>query len=58
MLALLVLFSNVGVAEGNSISGAIWTHTFPEPCDDYCQWKLPGIGKCSTETWPCNSATK
>ena len=30
MLALLGLFGNVGGAVGNSISGAIWTHIFPD----------------------------
>ncbi|TYJ51712.1 hypothetical protein B9479_007701 [Cryptococcus floricola] len=45
VLALLGLFGYTGGAVGNSISGAIWTHTFPEalqkylPADALADWE-------------------
>jgi MFS family permease len=35
VLALLGLFGNTGGAVGNSISGAVWTHTFPKALQKY-----------------------
>ncbi|KAL3484198.1 major facilitator superfamily domain-containing protein [Aspergillus germanicus] len=46
MLAMLGLFGYLGGAVGNSISGAIWTHTLPQALQDL----LPESAKADWET--------